>query len=117
MPGFPQLLPAEVRHLVLEKNEQHQYPMLLRKPSVDHSGAAPFAPTTAGPAQLPDTSTARNDLAEFGGADQRRLKQSVLLFIEDDPDPFREDLGLYDKHDLYYAIDVGLASAVSSPPM
>ena len=91
--------------------------MLLRKPSVDHSGAAPFAPTTAGPAQLPDTSTARNDLAEFGGADQRRLKQSVLLFIEDDPDPFREDLGLYDKHDLYYAIDVGLASAVSSPPM
>jgi hypothetical protein len=40
-----------------------------------------------------------------------------LLFIEDDPDPFREDSGLYDKHDLYYAIDVGLVSAVSSPPM
>ena len=58
MPEFPQLLSAEVRHLVLEK--------------------------------------------------------SVLLFIEDDPDPFREDWGLYDKHDLYYAIDAGLARAVSS---
>ena len=117
MPEFPQLLPAEVRHLVLKKNEQHQYPVPLRKPSVDHPGAAPFAPTTAGPAQLPDTSTARNDLAEFGRGNQRRLKQSVLLFIEDNPDPFRKDWGLYDKHDLYYAIDVGLVSAVSSPHM
>ena len=78
------MLPAEVRHLILEKNEQHQYPVLLRTPPVDHPGAAPSAPATAGPAQLPDTSTARNDLPEFGRGDQLSLKQSVLLFIEDD---------------------------------